>query len=68
VDTRIPFYRLEAAYADLRPVYGRHIHEYRFRWSTVRAIFAACQLFDFDTTTWSRFSDPAPAVSQVTGR
>lgn len=59
VDTRIPFYRLEVAYADLRPGYGRHIHEYRFRWSTVRAIFAACQLFDFDTKTWSRFSDVA---------
>jgi len=59
VDTRIPFYRLETAYADLRPAYGRYVHEYRFRWSTVRTIFATCQLFNYDTNTWSRFSDHA---------
>ncbi len=57
VDTRIPFYNLRRAYDDLRPAYGHIIVEYRFRWATVRSIFAACQLFDFDTKTWSRFSD-----------
>lgn len=57
VDTRIPFYRLEEAWADLRARYGPQIHEYRFRWSTVRWIFASCQLFDFQTKTWSRFAD-----------
>lgn len=64
VDSRIPFYRLEQAYTDLRRDYAPHLHEYRFRWSTVRRIFATCQLFDFDTKTWSRFAD---ASAQAVG-
>lgn len=61
IDTRIPFYRLPQAYDDLGAAYGQHIHEHRFRWSTVRAIFGACQLFDFETKTWTRFADHAAA-------
>ncbi len=61
VDTRIPFYRLRQAYADLQPTFGEDILEYRFRWSTVRSIFGSCQLYDFDTHTWYRF-DNAPTL------
>lgn len=57
VDSRIPFYRLKGAYADLQPAYGHFIHEYRLRWRTVRAIFRTCQLYEFDTRTWRRFSE-----------
>lgn len=59
VDSRIPFYRLKGAYADLRPTYGGIVQEYRLRWNTVRAIFRTCQLYEFDTRTWRRFSDVA---------
>jgi len=59
VDTRIPFYNLRRAYADLAPTYGHIVVEYRFRWSTVRSIFKQCKLFDFETKTWHRFSDVA---------
>lgn len=57
VDSRIPFYRLKQAYADLRPTYGAYVHEYRLRWREVRRIFRACQLYEFDTRTWRRFRD-----------
>jgi acyl-lipid omega-6 desaturase (Delta-12 desaturase) len=59
VDTRIPFYRLKQAYADLKPIYGKDIVEYRFQLKTVRPIFRTCQLFDFETKTWYRFADLA---------
>ena len=35
------------------------VHEYRFRWSTVRGIFRECQLFDFTEKVWHRFDDAA---------
>jgi omega-6 fatty acid desaturase (delta-12 desaturase) len=57
VDTRIPFYHLKRAYAEMTPVFGRYICEYRLRCSTVRHIFAQCQLYDFDTHTWHRFAE-----------
>ena len=57
IDTRIPFYRLKQAYAELSPAYGQYICEYRLRSSTIRSIFAHCQLYDFDTHTWHRFED-----------
>lgn len=59
VDTRIPFYRLERAWADLPPEITRQVQQYRFRWRTVLAIFRRCQLYDFDTRTWHRFADLA---------
>jgi acyl-lipid omega-6 desaturase (Delta-12 desaturase) len=56
-DTRIPFYRLKRAYAEMAPEFSRYICEYRLRYSTVRRIFAQCQLYDFETHTWHRFTD-----------
>lgn len=57
VDSRIPYYRLKGAYADLCPVYGGFVQEYRLRWRTVRTIFRTCQLYEYDTRTWRRFRD-----------
>jgi acyl-lipid omega-6 desaturase (Delta-12 desaturase) len=57
VDTRIPFYRLAGASAELNEHYADQITTYRFRWSTVRDIFRTCQLYDFDGHQWSRFTD-----------
>jgi len=57
IDTRLPFYRLKQAYGELTPVFGRYICEYRLGWSTVRQIFATCQLYDYDTHTWHRFGE-----------
>lgn len=59
VDTRIPFYRLRQAASDLAARFGDEITTYRFRWSTVRRIFATCQLYDFDEHRWHRFADAA---------
>lgn len=59
VDTRIPFYRLPRAFEDLAAAHGDEITTYRFRWSTVRRIFATCQLYDFDEHRWYRFADAA---------
>ena len=60
IDTRIPFYRLKQAYADLKTAgFGADIVEYRLGWSTVHEVFKTCKLFDFDTQTWYRFSDLA---------
>lgn len=59
VDTRIPFYRLRQASADLDAVYRSEITTYRFRWRTVRSIFRTCQLYEFDAHRWSRFADLA---------
>jgi omega-6 fatty acid desaturase (delta-12 desaturase) len=59
VEPRIPFYRLKRAYADLRREYGEFIHEYRFRWSTVRMIFRRCKLYDFDKQVWYSFREAA---------
>ena len=55
IDTRIPYYRLEQAYADLRPAFGGYVTEYRLTPSAVRRIFRHCQLYDFETHTWHRF-------------
>ncbi|MDZ7679765.1 MAG: fatty acid desaturase [Acidimicrobiales bacterium] len=55
VDTRIPFYRLAGASADLAAVHGDEITTYRFRWRTVRHIFRTCKLYDFTTHRWSGF-------------
>jgi omega-6 fatty acid desaturase (delta-12 desaturase) len=57
VDTRIPFYRLQQAYADLAPTYGDLIVEYDFHWKTVSGIFSTCKVFDFDKQVWYRFAD-----------
>jgi acyl-lipid omega-6 desaturase (Delta-12 desaturase) len=57
VDTRIPFYNLRRAYSDLAPDFGRHICEYRLGLVIVRRIFSQCQLYDFDTHTWHRFTE-----------
>ena len=56
VDTRIPFYRLPEAAAALLAEHGDQVVTYRFRWRTVRRIFATCQLFDFETGTWTTFT------------
>jgi len=69
IDTRIPFYRLKDAYADLKAAgFGPDIVEYRLSWSAVLAIFRTCKLLDFDTQTWYRFSDldQIPADTQGT--
>jgi omega-6 fatty acid desaturase (delta-12 desaturase) len=55
VHPRIPFYHLPAAYQDLKRRYGSYIHEYRFRWATVRAIFRRCKLFDYRELRWHGF-------------
>jgi len=57
VDSRIPFYHLKRAYADLRREYGGFIHEYRFHWSTVWGIFRRCKLYDFDRQVWYSFRE-----------
>jgi omega-6 fatty acid desaturase (delta-12 desaturase) len=57
VDSRIPFYHLKRAYADLRREYGEFIHEYRFRWATVWGIFRRCKLYDFDRQVWYTFRE-----------
>lgn len=59
VDTRIPFYRLRQTASDLAARFGDEITTYRFRWATVRRIFATCQLYDFDEHRWYRFADAA---------
>ncbi len=59
VDSRIPFYRLKRAYADLQAEYGVDMHEYRFRWSTVLATFRQCKLYDYGSKTWYRFGEAA---------
>jgi len=59
VDSRIPFYRLTRAYADLQQEYSAYMHEYRFRWSTVLATFRQCKLYDYDTKTWYSFREAA---------
>ena len=63
VDTKIPFYRLHRAAADLQPVVGDHILEYQFHWSDVRAIFKTCQLYDYRAKTWHRFRDEPARVA-----
>jgi len=57
VEPRIPFYRLKRACADLQRHYGAYIHEYRFRWSTVRMIFRRCKLYDYESQTWYSFRE-----------
>lgn len=57
VDMRVPFFNLAPAYAAIKADWGQYIHEYRFSWSEVRFIFRSCQLFDFETKTWHRFSE-----------
>jgi omega-6 fatty acid desaturase (delta-12 desaturase) len=57
VEPRIPFYHLERAYRDLQRQYGAYLHEYRFRWSTVRMIFRRCQLYDFERLRWYTFRE-----------
>jgi omega-6 fatty acid desaturase (delta-12 desaturase) len=59
VDPRIPFYRLKRAYIDLQRDYGAYLHEYRFRWSTVRRIFRRCQLYDFEEQVWYTYREAA---------
>lgn len=56
LDVRIPFYRLERAWDDLAAsAWGDEVLTYRFRWSTVREIFRACKLYDYDAQAWSGF-------------
>jgi omega-6 fatty acid desaturase (delta-12 desaturase) len=57
VESRIPFYRLKQAYAELQRDYGEYIHEYRFRISTVRMIFNRCKLYDYKSQTWYSFRE-----------
>ena len=62
VDPTIPFYRLKRAYGDLQREYRAYIHEYRFRWSTVRMIFRRCKLYDYERQAWYGYRE-APRVS-----
>lgn len=59
VDMRVPFYHLAPAYEAIKADLGEYIHEYRFSWAEIRAIFRSCQLFDFETKSWYRFDDVA---------
>jgi omega-6 fatty acid desaturase (delta-12 desaturase) len=59
VDPRIPFYRLKEAYRDLQRAYGPYLHEYRFRWRTVRMIFRRCKLYDFERKVWYTYRGAA---------
>ena len=59
VDTRIPFYRLPRAVEDLGAEYASEMTTYRFRWRTVRHIFATCKVYDYDAQRW----EPYPEVS-----
>ena len=43
--------------------YGQYMHEYRFRFSTVRMIFARCKLYDYETKTWYNFREGALALA-----
>lgn len=54
-DTRIPFYHLKEAYADMLAQYSEYIHEMRFSIRNVMRIFAECKLYDYTTHTWSGF-------------
>lgn len=65
VDARIPFYNLRAAYEDLRPAFGELIHEYPFRWRTVRGIFRDCKLYDFANHNWHTFADAADLARRM---
>jgi omega-6 fatty acid desaturase (delta-12 desaturase) len=57
VDPRIPFYRLQRAYAELQVAYAPYLHEYRFRWRTIRMIFRRCKLYDFERKTWYTYRE-----------
>ena len=63
VDARIPFYRLTRAYGELQRDYAPYIHEYQFRWATVRSIFKRCKLYDYESKTWYSFSEAAALES-----
>ncbi len=67
VDNKIPFYRLNRAAADLEREFGGTFLEYRFSWADVRNTFKTCQLYDYQTKTWHRFSDePSYALEHPT--
>ena len=65
VEPRIPYYHLVRAYTDLKREYGEFMHEYRFRWATVRMIFARCKLYDFDKQVWYTFRDGAAVAAEM---
>lgn len=65
VDPRIPFYHLEAAYADLRKAYGQYVHEMRFSFKEVRHIFRACKLYDYESRQWMSFRTGRSWIEQI---
>ncbi|PKY09879.1 fatty acid desaturase [Acidithiobacillus marinus] len=64
VDPRIPYYHLEAAYADLRAAYGQYIHEIRFSFKEVRHIFRSCKLYDYESRQWMSFRSGRSWIEQ----
>jgi omega-6 fatty acid desaturase (delta-12 desaturase) len=63
VEPRIPFYRLKRAYRELHEEYGEYMHEYRFRFSTVRMIFSRCKLYDYESKTWYGYREAAAVLA-----
>jgi omega-6 fatty acid desaturase (delta-12 desaturase) len=63
VEPRIPFYRLKRAYRELHEEYGEYMHEYRFRFSTVRMIFSRCKLYDYESKTWYSYREAAAVLA-----
>ena len=61
IETKIPVYRLAAAQRAIREAYPQDVVQYRFTFSYLRKITAACQLYDFGTHEWLDFSGRAAA-------
>lgn len=64
VEPRIPFYRLKRAYRELQVEYGPYLHEYRFRWATVRMIFRKCKLYDYEAKRWYGYGEATARSGQ----
>lgn len=56
LDQRIPYYRLRAAWQQLRPAVGAlDVLEYRMSSPAVAAVFRRCKLFDYASGSWTMF-------------
>jgi omega-6 fatty acid desaturase (delta-12 desaturase) len=62
LDSRIPYYRLPAAWRELKPaVADLDVLEYRLSLRAVRTCFRECKLYDYESGRWWRFGLPAAA-------
>lgn len=63
LDQRIPYYRLQAAWDQLRPaVTGLDVLEYRGSPRAIAGVFRRCKLFDYEAGCWRRFPDRREAL------